>query len=130
MTWLSAWPSPDICSRAVAGIAAEALKQMLDRELPLKERQHIRDKLQTCPETRVLHRPADPPFRRPDLCRVLPGSRQSPHNRPGHAISDAADNAITQRFLPSIVEVTAHLEPTGINDERLNDRVASARIPQ
>ena len=55
MTWLSAWPSPDICSRAVAGIAAEALKQLLDRELPLKERQHIRDKLQACPEARVLH---------------------------------------------------------------------------
>jgi hypothetical protein len=29
-------------------------------------------------------------------------------------------------FLPSIVEVIAHLEPAGINDERLDDRVASA----
>jgi divalent metal cation (Fe/Co/Zn/Cd) transporter len=41
----------------------------------------------------------------------------------------AAENAIAQLFLPSIVAVTAHLEPTGINDERLDDRVASAQIP-
>jgi hypothetical protein len=34
-----------------------------------------------------------------------------------------------QLFLPRIVEVTANLELAGINDERLDDRVASARIP-
>jgi hypothetical protein len=64
-----------------------------------------------------------------DLCRVPSGSSQSPHNRAKQGISGAGENAIMQLFLPRIVEVTANLELAGINDERLDDRVASARIP-
>ncbi len=40
----------------------------------------------------------------------------------GHAIGDSAETAV-QNLLPGTVEVTAHLEPFGIDDERLDDRV-------
>jgi divalent metal cation (Fe/Co/Zn/Cd) transporter len=41
----------------------------------------------------------------------------------GHAISDAAENAVRDLFLPQVVEVISHLEPAGIEDERLDNRV-------
>ena len=40
----------------------------------------------------------------------------------GHTIGDAAETAV-EALLPGTVEVTAHLEPFGIDDERLDDRV-------
>jgi cation diffusion facilitator family transporter len=36
-------------------IAADVMKQLLDRELPHKERQRIRDAVLTCPDVRGLH---------------------------------------------------------------------------
>ena len=41
----------------------------------------------------------------------------------GHSVGDAAEASV-KRLFPSTVEVTAHLEPAGIEDERLDDRVA------
>jgi ferrous-iron efflux pump FieF len=41
----------------------------------------------------------------------------------GHAVGDATETSVEPLF-PSTVEVTAHLEPAGIDDERLDDRVA------
>jgi len=40
----------------------------------------------------------------------------------GHAIGDAAEAAV-ENLLAGTVDVTAHLEPFGINDEWLDDRV-------
>jgi divalent metal cation (Fe/Co/Zn/Cd) transporter len=40
----------------------------------------------------------------------------------GHAIGDLAEAAVVN-LLPGVVEVTAHLEPFGIDDDRLDDRV-------
>jgi ferrous-iron efflux pump FieF len=40
----------------------------------------------------------------------------------GHAIGHATESAV-ERLLPGIVGVTAHVEPVGIDDERLYDRV-------
>ena len=107
------------------GIATNALKQLLDRELPPKERQRIKDKVRACPDVRGLH----------DLRTRYSGDRTFVEFHlevdghltiaRGHAIVDAAEDAVKQLFLPSIAEVTAHLEPAGINDERLDDRVAS-----
>ena len=34
----------------------------------------------------------------------------------GHAVGDAAEESV-ERLFPSVVEVTAHLEPAGIEDE-------------
>ena len=41
----------------------------------------------------------------------------------GHAIGDATEIAV-QRLLPGVVEATAHVEPYGIADARLDDAVA------
>jgi len=108
------------------GIAADALKQLLDHELPREERQRIRDRVLGCPDVRGLH----------DLRTRYSGDRTFVEFHlevdgdltiaRGHVISDAVETAVEQLFLPSIVEVIAHLEPAGINDERLDDRVASA----
>jgi divalent metal cation (Fe/Co/Zn/Cd) transporter len=40
----------------------------------------------------------------------------------GHRIVDTAEAAVAA-LLPGTVEVTGHLEPFGIKDERLDDRV-------
>jgi ferrous-iron efflux pump FieF len=106
------------------GIAVDALKQLLDRELPLKERQRIRDAVTACPDVRGVH----------DLRTRYSGDRTFVEFHlevdghltiaQGHAISDVAEAAVARLF-PSIVEVTAHLEPAGIDDERLDNRVAS-----
>jgi divalent metal cation (Fe/Co/Zn/Cd) transporter len=40
----------------------------------------------------------------------------------GHAIADAAEGAV-RRLFPNGSEVTVHIEPAGIRDERLDDRV-------
>ncbi len=108
-------------------ITADVLKQLLDRELPPKERERIRDKVLSCPDVRDIH----------DLRTRYSGDRTFVEFHlevdghltiaEGHAISDAVEVAVEQLFLPSIVEVTAHLEPAGIRDERLDDRVASVR---
>jgi len=44
----------------------------------------------------------------------------------GHAICDMGEGAIKQLF-PAIVEITAHLEPAGIDDDRLDHPIASGR---
>lgn len=40
----------------------------------------------------------------------------------GHEIGDAVETAVV-KLLPGTVEVTGHLEPFGIDDDRLDDRV-------
>ena len=109
------------------GITADVLKQLLDRELPRKERQRIRDKVLSCPDVRDLH----------DLRTRYSGDRTFVEFHlevdghltiaEGHAISDSVEVAVEQLFLPSIIEVTTHLEPAGIDDERLDARIASVR---
>jgi ferrous-iron efflux pump FieF len=109
------------------GIAVDALKQLLDRELPRKERRCIMDKVLACQDVRGLH----------DLRTRYSGDRTFVEFHlevdshltiaQGHAIGDAAEVAVKQLFLPSVVEVIAHLEPAGIIDERLDDRVTSAQ---
>jgi ferrous-iron efflux pump FieF len=105
------------------GIALEALKQLLDHELSNEERKRISDAVLACPDVRGLH----------DLRTRYAGDRIFVEFHlevdggftidKGHAIGDAAEASV-ERLFPSIVEVTAHLEPAGIEDERLDDRVA------
>ncbi len=106
------------------GIANDVLKQLLDRELSSEERRRIREKAMSCEGVDGLH----------DLRTRHSGDRtfvefhlevngQLTIDR-GHAISDTVEKAVEHLFLPSVVEVIAHLEPTGIADDRLDDRVA------
>jgi ferrous-iron efflux pump FieF len=133
VTWFTGWERADpVFALAISGymlwnsrgIAIDALRQLLDRELPPNERRRIRDAVTACPNVRGLH----------DLRTRYSGDRTFVEFHlevdghltiaEGHAISDAAEAAVARLF-PSIVEVTAHLEPAGINDERLDHRVAS-----
>ena len=81
------------------GIAVDTLKQLLDRELPRKERQRIRDKVLACQDVRGLH----------DLRTRHSGDRTFVEFHlevdshltiaQGHAIGDAAEVAVKQLFL-------------------------------
>jgi ferrous-iron efflux pump FieF len=105
------------------GIAREALKQLLDHELSPEERQRISDAVLACADVRGLH----------DLRTRHAGDRVFVEFHlevdgdltidEGHAVGDAAEASV-ERLFPSTVEVTAHLEPAGIDDDRLDDRVA------
>jgi ferrous-iron efflux pump FieF len=103
-------------------IAMEVLAQLLDRELPTEDRQHIEDVVRACAGVRDIH----------DLRTRHAGDRIFVEFHlevdgdltvdQGHRIGDLAEAAIAN-LLPGTVEVTGHLEPFGIKDERLDDRV-------
>jgi ferrous-iron efflux pump FieF len=106
-------------------IAKEALTQLLDRELPTDDRQHIKDVVCGCAGVRNIH----------DLRTRYAGDRifvefhlevdEQLTVKHGHAIGDLAEAAVVN-LLPGVAEVTAHLEPFGIDDDRLDDRVMEA----
>ena len=105
------------------GIAREALEQLLDRELPSEERRRIKETVRACAGVRDIH----------DLRTRFSGDRTFVEYHlevdpgltvdVGHAISDATELAV-QKLLPGLVETTAHVEPHGILDARLDDAVA------
>jgi ferrous-iron efflux pump FieF len=106
-------------------IARQALVQLLDRELPSEDRQRIRDAVLACEGARNIH----------DLRTRFSGDRTFVEYHlevdgnlsvdQGHAIADDTEAAVVRR-LPGTVEATAHLEPFGIKDERLDIRVRRA----
>jgi cation diffusion facilitator family transporter len=103
-------------------IAEGALEQLLDRELPSEERNRIKDAVRSCAGVRDIH----------DLRTRFSGDRTFVEYHlevdPGltvdisHAIGDATETAV-QKLLPGTIEVTAHVEPYGIADNRLDDAV-------
>jgi ferrous-iron efflux pump FieF len=111
-------------SRAIAN---DVLTQLLDRELSREDRRRIKEKVLSCAGVQGVH----------DLRTRLSGDRTFVEFHLevngqltidyGHAVSDAVELAVEQLFLPAIVEVIAHLEPTGIDDDRLDDRVGPKR---
>ena len=104
-------------------IAREALEQLLDRELPSEERRRIKETVRACAGVRDIH----------DLRTRFSGDRTFVEYHLevdpgltvdiGHAIGDATELAV-QNLLPGTVEATAHVEPHGIADMRLDDAVA------
>ena len=104
-------------------IAREALEQLLDQELPADDRRRIKDAVRACAGVRDIH----------DLRTRFSGDRTFVEYHLevdpgvtveiGHAIGDSTETAV-QNLLPGAVEATAHLEPHGIEDERLDDAVA------
>lgn len=103
-------------------IALEALTQLLDRELSPEDREHITRTALACKGAKSLH----------DLRTRYAGDRSFVEFHlevdghlsvnEGHAIGDAVESAVT-KALPGRAEVTVHLEPFGIVDERLDDQV-------
>jgi divalent metal cation (Fe/Co/Zn/Cd) transporter len=106
-------------------IAREALTQLLDRELPTEDRRRIRDAILACDGVRDVH----------DLRTRFSGDRTFVEYHlevdgkvtidRGHAIGDATEAAI-ENLLPGMVEAAAHLEPFGIDDDRLDERVGGS----
>ena len=104
-------------------IAREALEQLLDRELPSEDRRRIKEAVLSCPGVRDIH----------DLRTRFSGDRTFVEYHlevdpgltvdAGHTIGDATEFAV-QKLLSGVVEATAHVEPHGIDDARLDDAVA------
>jgi cation diffusion facilitator family transporter len=103
-------------------IAQGALVQLLDRELPREERRRIERAVLACPGVRGIHdlRTRDAGDRafvefhlEVDPC--LPVEQ-------GHAIADKAETSVAGLF-PRRAGVIAHIEPAGIDDERLDEKV-------
>lgn len=109
-------------------IVDAALEQLLDRELPADERRRIKETVRACPGVRDIH----------DLRTRFSGDRTFVEYHlevdpgltvdAGHAISDATETAI-QNLLPGTIEATAHIEPHGIDDDRLDEAVAKPQTP-
>jgi cation diffusion facilitator family transporter len=109
-------------------IANAALEQLLDRELPTEERARIKETVRACAGVRDIH----------DLRTRFSGDRTFVEYHlevdpgltvdAGHAIGDATEAAV-QNLLPGTVEATAHVEPHGIDDERLDDAVGRKQSP-
>ena len=105
------------------GIARVALEQLLDRELPGEDRRRIKAAVRACAGVRDIH----------DLRTRFSGDRTFVEYHlevdpgltvdAGHAIGDATEVAV-QNLLPGVVEATAHIEPHGIEDARLDNAVA------
>jgi ferrous-iron efflux pump FieF len=110
------------------GIAKTALTQLLDRELPTNDRQRIREAILACDGARGVH----------DLRTRFSGDRTfieyhlevdgTASVERGHAIGDATETAV-ENLLPGTVEATAHLEPFGIDDDRLDERLCESVKP-
>jgi cation diffusion facilitator family transporter len=104
------------------GIAAEALRQIMDKELDTQDRERIKQAVLACQGATALHdlRTRDAGDRVFIEFHIeVDGSLPVAH---GHAVADAAEKAAEALF-PDGAEVTAHLEPAGIRDERLDDKV-------
>lgn len=103
------------------GMALSALRQLLDQELDMVDRQRIRDAALSCPGVRGVHdirtrNGGDRVF--VELHVEVDGQLSVDV---GHDIGDAAEAAVRELF--PAAEVLAHLEPAGIIDERLDDLV-------
>ena len=106
------------------GIALVALRQILDRELDKTERQRIRETIVACAGVQAVHdlRTRDAGDRvfvefHLEVDGNLTVSR-------GHAIADVTEAAVAALF-PAGAEVTVHVEPAGIRDERLDEQIRS-----
>ncbi len=103
------------------GMAMQALVQLLDRELDTPERVRIEAAVRSCGGVQNVHdiRTRDGGDRVFVEFHVeVDGSLTVDE---GHAISDNAEKAVQRLF--QCADVTSHLEPAGIDDERLDDLV-------
>jgi cation diffusion facilitator family transporter len=105
------------------GMAGQALLQLLDRELDASHRASIESAILGCDGVEGVH----------DLRTRNGGDRVFVEFHvevdghltveEGHTIADLAEDAVSRLF--DAADVTAHLEPAGIVDERLDDLVLS-----
>jgi ferrous-iron efflux pump FieF len=104
------------------GMMLHALVQLLDRELEATDRERIKATVLGCRGVRGVHdiRTRDGGDRVFVEFHVEVDGHLSVDE--GHGIGDCAEAAVRKIF--AVADVVAHLEPAGIDDERLDDRVA------
>jgi ferrous-iron efflux pump FieF len=105
-----------------AHIAKGASVLLLDHELPPEQRERIKEVAAACCGVRGIHdlRTRDAGDRVFIEFHLEVDGRLSVDE--GHAIVDATENAIAGLF-PRQTEVIGHVEPAGIADQRLDDRI-------
>jgi ferrous-iron efflux pump FieF len=107
-------------------VAEVASRQLLDQELPHEQRERIKAAAVACPGIRGVHdlRTRDAGDRVFVEFHLEVDGHVSVHE--GHDMVDAAERAVAGLFTKE-TEVIGHLEPTGIKDDRLDDRVRRPR---
>src|ERR1700720_3598050 len=137
LTRVTGWERADpafalvIAAYMIAGarrVAVAASRQLLDHELPDELRGRIKDAAVACSGARGIHdlRTRDAGDRVFVEFHLEVDGHVSVHD--GHEIVDAAERAVAALF-PKDTEVIGHLEPTGIVDERLDDRIRRPTEP-
>jgi ferrous-iron efflux pump FieF len=135
LTRLTGWERADptaaliIAGYMIAGawrVGETASRQLLDHELPREQRERIKAAAVACVGIRGVH----------DLRTRDAGDRVFVEFhlevdghvsvQEGHRMVDAAERAVAELFTKE-TEVIGHLEPTGIEDDRLDDRVRRPR---
>jgi ferrous-iron efflux pump FieF len=101
-----------------------SLSQLLDSELTDVEREKIRATVLACDKVQGMHdlrtrHAGDRVF--VDFHVEVDGAISVTE---GHAVCDVVEEAVAALF--PAADVTAHLEPTGLDDERLDEQVASS----
>lgn len=107
-------------------VAEVASRQLLDHELPHEQRERIKAAAVACPGIRAVHdlRTRDAGDRVFVEFHLEVDGHVSVHE--GHDMVDAAERAVAGLFTKE-TEVIGHLEPAGIKDDRLDDRVRRPR---
>ncbi|HSY07655.1 MAG TPA: cation diffusion facilitator family transporter [Steroidobacteraceae bacterium] len=107
-------------------VAATASGQLLDAELPQAERERIKAAAVACAGIRGVHdlRTRDAGDRVFVEFHLEVDGHVSVHE--GHDMVDAAERAVAELFSKE-TEVMGHLEPAGIKDDRLDERVRRPR---
>jgi ferrous-iron efflux pump FieF len=113
---------------SAGNIARTALTQLLDRELPPEDRQRITEVILSCTGACNVH----------DLRTRFSGDRTFVEYHlevdgklsvaQGHDIGSVTELAV-KNLLPGTVDVTAHLEPLGIVDQRLDEQIKAHSQP-
>lgn len=135
LTSVTGWKRADpisaliIAAYMIAGarrVAEIASRQLLDHELPHEQRERIKAAAVACSGIRGVHdlRTRDGGDRVFVEFHLEVDGHVSVHE--GHDMVDAAERAVAGLFAKQ-TEVIGHLEPTGIEDERLDDRVRRPR---
>ena len=135
LTSVTGWKRADpmfallIAGCMIAGarrVAETASRQLLDHELPHEQRERIKAAAVACFGIRGVHdlRTRDAGDRVFVEFHLEVDGHVSVHE--GHRMVDTAERAVAGLFTKE-TEVIGHLEPTGIEDDRLDDRVRRPR---
>jgi ferrous-iron efflux pump FieF len=110
-----------------AHIVGSALRTLLDHELPAAERQRIGALVRGHPSTRGMH---DLRTRRAGRNRFIEFHLELDGGlsvQQAHTIADEIEQALVAALPGS--DVIVHVEPAGIRDERLDDRIGDSGAP-